>query len=402
MMTLTLALLACDTHTLEFKDTGEDLSCGPGTHEENGVCLPDQDTGDDSDLDPENTAPSAPLLAITPDLPTQLSDLSCRLRSPSIDAEGDDVSYDYVWLVDGVESGFTGDRVPESATARGERWTCRVTPSDGALEGPSAEVSVTLDDGYSELALGVFHVCGLVPDNVGEEGPAVCWGGNSYGEGTPPSVSFKNIYAGYYESCGQDASGALQCWGTVSWGMDTPPSGRFDTVDLGWSGAYAVAPDGSLSPWGYASDGPTGSFLQVASGEYDYCALDVDGRVQCWGVNPNGEGNPPSGEFTTLVGGYHNFCVLDAAGYPSCWGFREEINAAPREVLADLAAYDGNACGIRGDGSLSCWGDDEVLVADTPAGTFAQVSLGGGAACALDAEGRASCWGSYAVAPPSR
>lgn len=411
MPVLITMFLGCDPHALNFKDTGEPLVCGPGTHEDNGQCLPDPDTGTGTETEtgtgtgtgtePVNAAPTAPIVAITPDDPTQLSELTCTVTTPSTDPDGDTIRYRYAWFVRGVESSVTTATLPETETAIGDTWTCQVTPSDGALEGPSAEASVELRRGYSEVSVGSYHACGLSPNDVGDVGEASCWGDDSYGEGSPPSGYFAHVYTGYYETCGQDAAGTLSCWGTASWGMATPPAGPLGTADLGWYSAYAVAADGTLSGWGFADPAPEGTWSQVASGEYDFCALDRDGLIDCWGVNPNGEGDAPAGEFTALSGGYHNFCALDTDGYPICWGFREEVTGAPREVLVALSVYDGNACGIREDGSVLCWGDDEATAAP-PSGAFRQVSVGTRAACAVDLEGRTICWGSSASNPPSR
>lgn len=383
-MLTSLALLAACSHSPKLSETGDPV---------------DTDTGAPQETDTPNTAPSAPGMAITPDDPTQLSDLTCTVTTAAQDPNGDAVTYTYAWFVHGVESTITDPVVPESATMLDDEWTCRVTPSDGTDQGPAAEASVTLTRGYTEVASGVYHACGIAPDNVGEPGEAVCWGTNSYGEATPPGGAFMHLEAGYYETCGADEAGALTCWGTASWGMNSPPTGQFGAFDLGWYGAYAVGADGALTAWGYASTPPEGAFTQVAGGENDHCALDADGRIACWGNNANGEGDAPAGEFVAIEGGYHNFCALDAAGLASCWGFRPDVNATPGEALTVLSAYDGNACGIRADGSLVCWGDDDAVVADVPAGAFAKVSVGWNAACALDAEGRATCWGSEATAP---
>lgn len=203
MLALLALLPACEIHTIEFNDTGTDLVCGPGAHEENGPCLPDDAASDtDSDTDTDsgtggvNFAPSAPAIAMTPENPTQLSDLTCTIVSPATDPDGDAVTYTYAWFVHGVESTITEATVPDAATLTGDTWTCRVTASDGDLNSSPAEVSVALATGYAEVSVGTYHACGIVPYHRGETGEALCWGNNAYGEGSPPTKAFAHLYAG--------------------------------------------------------------------------------------------------------------------------------------------------------------------------------------------------------------
>jgi len=57
-----------------------------------------------------------------------------------------------------------------------------------------------------------------------------------------------------------------------------------------------------------------------------------------------------------------------------------------------------DACGIRRDGTLACWGETEA-VRSPPAGSFKQVSVGNAGACAVRADQRVVCWGMVAKPP---
>jgi hypothetical protein len=75
---------------------------------------------------------------------------------------------------------------------------------------------------------------------------------------------------------------------------------------------------------------------------------------------------------------------------------------APTEALTALSVASDDACGLRADGSLLCWGAEATLASDAPTGTFVQVAVGTKKACAVDTSGRVTCWGPWAEAAPTR
>jgi hypothetical protein len=79
-----------------------------------------------------NNPPSAPVIAVTPVLPTTTDSLLCSLEVASSDPDGDAITYKYAWYKDGVlQPHLTGNAVKASYTTRGETWKCVVTVSDG-------------------------------------------------------------------------------------------------------------------------------------------------------------------------------------------------------------------------------------------------------------------------------
>jgi hypothetical protein len=387
MLIALLLLTACGNDASEPKQSGADTDSGA-----------DADSG--ADTDSGDVAPAF-VVTVTPDAPTQFSDLTCTVTTPMTNPDGSAVTYAYAWSVDGMETAYTDAALPETATRPGETWTCRVATADGALQGATGQHTVTLARGFEQIALGSGHACGLAPDHRGGAAEAVCWGSDLYGEASPVPGPFTHLVAGYLETCGVREDATLACWGTESWGMNAPPEGRYVDMALGWYGAYALDEAGSLTAWAYAPEPPAGTFRQVAAGEYDHCALTTDGQVTCWGSNVNGEGDAPAGTFTSVTGGYHNFCALGTDGLPACWGFRSGLTYPPDEPLVSLSSGELAACGLRADGTLLCWGGVGEINDDTPAGVYARVSVGGTAACALDAEGRPHCWGHDVSHPPA-
>ena len=98
----------------------------------------------------------------------------------------------------------------------------------------------------------------------------------------------------------------------------------------------------------------------------------------------------------TLSAGGWVVCV--AAGEESdCQGIdmeaRDGQQRVPRGDWVQLAPGFRHTCGLRRDGTVSCWGDSAFGQTEAPAGLFASVSVGTHTSCALDADGYATCWG---------
>lgn len=88
-----------------------------------------------------DAAPSAPVVRILPDPAGTADELVATIDVPSVDPEGQGVSYRYAWTVDGVDANVSADRVSAAQTERGERWAVAVYPSDGRSEGRPGEAA---------------------------------------------------------------------------------------------------------------------------------------------------------------------------------------------------------------------------------------------------------------------
>jgi hypothetical protein len=86
-----------------------------------------------------NTAPTAPGVVVEPDRPRRRDMLTCRISSPSVDRDGDPVTYAYSWTRNGKAASPGPDPASVEARriAKGERWRCAATPNDGAAAGPA-------------------------------------------------------------------------------------------------------------------------------------------------------------------------------------------------------------------------------------------------------------------------
>ncbi|GDX78204.1 hypothetical protein LBMAG42_00150 [Deltaproteobacteria bacterium] len=131
-----LLLLACPVDT----DTADkDTSTGHGDTDSGA----DTDTGDTGSGN--NTAPTAPVVAITPASPSDTATLRATITADATDAEADPITYRYEWLQNGaVQADLTGDYVIGDRTVEGDTWTLNVYPSDGKAEGAAGTSMATV------------------------------------------------------------------------------------------------------------------------------------------------------------------------------------------------------------------------------------------------------------------
>ena len=126
-----------------------------------------------------NTAPTAPGVTISPSAPTDADDLACSVSSPSLDLDGDSITYSYAWLLGSATTSNISSTLPASATIDGETWTCELTPNDGEDDGPVGSTSVgPLDSacGADVVAQGMSFVrlCGGTFDMGCTAGQSSC------------------------------------------------------------------------------------------------------------------------------------------------------------------------------------------------------------------------------------
>ncbi len=101
------------------------------------------------------------------------------------------------------------------------------------------------------------------------------------------------------------------------------------------------------------------------------------------------------------AGGFHT-CGLRPDGSLICWGWNNLGQTAVPALPAGLSYTQVSAggyhtCGLRSDGTLICWGSNaygQTTVLALPAGVgYTQVSGGTGHTCGLRSDGSIACWG---------
>jgi hypothetical protein len=87
-----------------------------------------------------DTPPRPPVISLTDETPLAGDPVDVRIDQPARDEDGDAVTLDYAWSVDGAPSGLPpGTKsIPTGKTRKGQRWTIVVTPSDGEEKGSPA------------------------------------------------------------------------------------------------------------------------------------------------------------------------------------------------------------------------------------------------------------------------
>lgn len=104
-------------------------------------------SGQDSIRVTVNGKPGAPGVEITPDPSPSGQELRAVVATPSVDPEGDAITYTYDWYVDGVlYSSGTNPKVPLGVTVRDEFWEVYVTPFDSFTYGPPGTANIAIDN----------------------------------------------------------------------------------------------------------------------------------------------------------------------------------------------------------------------------------------------------------------
>ena len=285
--------------------------------------------------------------------------------------------------------------------------------------------------GVAALTAGENFVCARMDD-----GTARCWGARDDGRlGATPAApaspttvpgltGVTRLVAGDAHVCALLADRRLVCWGLNAAGqlgggaVAQPAPGARVTVDLA----------------------AVGDVADVAAGGANTCVIRPDGAPFCWGDNRLAQvadaasaarapvavvdvaRAPLAGASAIAAGGERSCAVRGREAL--CWGsdgrwqatYAGEVRAAPvalggRHVDA-LAIGDRHACALdRDDGSVRCWGGNDVLqLGEASVGVFREsivgapvvltgatrVAAGDGHTCALLPAG-VSCWGEGAV-----
>lgn len=181
-----------------------------------------------------------------------------------------------------------------------------------------------------------------------------------------PQYSAVSIAAGLTHTCAALTDGRVVCWGNGGLGEVGPHAGAKTLVP------HEVLPLAQPA-------------VAVCVGDHHSCAIEKDGRMECWGSNTNGQlghGSTATAKVpvsvaqfaaaTQCVAGSQHTCALTAAGAVACWGANDSgqlgtgtsdlLDALPQTVplsgVLGLSSSYSHTCAILGDGSVSCWGEE--------------------------------------------
>ena len=157
-------------------------------------------------------------------------------------------------------------------SARVTRWLASSPLSLTDRPPQRAQETAQTSDGFSAVATGIFHSCGLHAD-----GTVTCWGNNLEGQATAPDGHFTAITAGNDHTCGLRTNSTITCWGNNFYGEATAPDGHFTAI---------------------------------TAGNDHTCGLRTNSTITCWGNNFYGEATAPDGHFTAITAGNDHTCGL--------------------------------------------------------------------------------------------
>ena len=277
---------------------------------------------------------------------------------------------------------------------------------------------------YSQVSAGDGHTCGM-----GTDGTLVCWGDDSYGQATPPDGTFLSVSAGEQYACALKTDHTAVCWGGGQTAAP-PPQATFLSISAGEAHTCGVMTDNTISCWGsnvssYSASSfigqatpPEGTFLSVSAGLAHTCALKTDRTIACWGAGDSsgaggsflnhGQALPPEGTFADVSSGGTHTCGVKTDGTIVCWG-EDLYDEPPAGVFSSVSSGYAFSCAVGINGHFACWGDGDADDVDyyipLPVGNFTTISAGlDGHACGIRDDGSVTCWGynTYGEATPPK
>jgi|GEM_PF-1869215 len=350
---LLLVLAGCPTTPVNSCVPGETQRCacldGDGVQE----CLDDGTYGscmcadDEPEPEPDETPePEGDDAGMTP-----------------VDAGGEPVDAGEPDMPPPMDGGVPPILVPPGSGHRvgqGDKVSCWIDPEDHIrCFGSNVNGRAAAPEGlYGAMAMGPQFGCGL-----NRSGRVQCWGDDSFNQLTEPTGIFVQVAAGERHVCALRGNGSAECWGDSAVGQGNAPPLAFVSIAAGAEHTCGLLPEGIAVCWGQNRWGQSAApenqhFTSLALSENTSCGLTLDDEVQCWGIEDEGTSQPPVGQFTAISGGRSHFCALDMEGRVVCWG---DISGAPQGRFNALASGRRVTCAYASDGSRRCFGGDGFM-----------------------------------------
>jgi alpha-tubulin suppressor-like RCC1 family protein len=220
------------------------------------------------------------------------------------------------------------------------------------------------------------------------------------------------IEAGLNHSCARSEAGTVWCWGENANGQ----------LGLGFASSVST-------PLAQEVPGLKAQALSVE--RRSSCAIDLEGRLLCWGGGSHQETTdyhvweaslPVLTEATRVTVGPGFACGVTEAGEVGCWGLNgsgelgvgdQIVRSVPTQVstlagAVDVVAGLQFACALDDQGQVDCWGANHYHQLGTDVGSLSttpvtvplpapatRIVAGWDHACALTEAGAVWCWGAY-------
>lgn len=302
-----------------------------------------------------------------------------------------------------------------------------------------------IDEGtqHQKVVIGPHHACALTVGGI-----IKCWGKSHLGGlGRGKSIEtesemarplpiadnnkFIDVAVGEDESCGITVSKELRCWGGLK------------NEELYSKSSTAVDIENITVDYPETKDSKA-RYLMVALAHQQGCGITVEQKLKCWNNNFDNSMNTPDNETSngkpveidstdnyTFVGlGPTHSCAINVTGKLKCWGANNDgvlgpllnyqINVKTPTIIDQQNNYkmvalgSNHTCGITTSSKpkLKCWGNTNDGKTEMPPSwklaegdSLKQVSLGDGYSCLTTENGFGRCWGNNlksAIKPQSK
>jgi alpha-tubulin suppressor-like RCC1 family protein len=268
----------------------------------------------------------------------------------------------------------------------GLAWLAAIALLLGAGAASSAVAATNAaPTGRPTIAAGGLDTCAVLAD-----GTAKCWGDNSRGQlgngtltrsaepvtvensaGTGPLTGISQIFVGGTEACAVMRDRTVQCWGDSSeGGLGAGSPGLENCPPDSGNPSCSTRP---VTVENAAGSGPLTGVARLAIGGGQVCAALTKGTAQCWGDNSVGE-----------LGIGNNFGpnTCDTGRYFACsWlpiALQNSAGTGPLTGVVGFTAGVSDTCARLANGTVACWGDNELAQLGTGSATGPQIcDLGG-------------------------
>lgn len=203
----------------------------------------------------------------------------------------------------------------------GIEYTCGLTGAMRAIcWGEIEEDPVdALDGEFEYLSGGDFQVCG-----IGASGELKCWG-MSWGDA--PGGKWKDVSVGYQHSCSLAyEDGEIHCWGTNYQIELEDIYGSYASVSAGNTHVCVIEESERARCWGMSEAPPAGVFFRdISSGDGYTCGItSEESRLRCWGKQIQARTDYPEGVYKAVSAGGEHACAIKLDGGLECWGRNQE------------------------------------------------------------------------------
>lgn len=213
---------------------------------------------------------------------------------------------------------------------------------------------------FASVSAGSAHTCALT-----RRGSVVCWGDSRLGQAgnqngltgfkavaVGPAEQYASVSAGYDHSCAVTRSGGLECWGNTFLQRQLPGAfNPFFGVPVDVLGLYPSV---------------QAAVDRVSAGLARTCAHAADGTLACLDEAFNVQDVLPAAAAltdleisATRFGAHRDVCVADGGKLLCHLGTGSTRSPSAGKNFTDVAVGGFHFCGIAGDGSAWCWGDND-------------------------------------------